>query len=51
MRVWLAELTTGTPQPLADHSELRWVEQDALEDLDWLDPDRPIAAALRAVRA
>ncbi|MPV88020.1 NUDIX domain-containing protein [Georgenia ruanii] len=51
MRVWLAELVAGTPRPLADHSELRWVAHEALEDLDWLDPDRPIAAALRAVRA
>jgi 8-oxo-dGTP diphosphatase len=51
MRVWLAELVAGTPSPLADHSELRWVAHEALEDLDWLDPDRPIAAALRAVRA
>lgn len=51
MRVWLAELTTGTPEPLADHSALRWVGGDALEDLDWLDPDRPIAVALREVTA
>lgn len=51
MRVWLAELVAGTPSPLADHSELRWVAHEALEDLDWLDPDRPVAAALRAVRA
>ena len=51
MRVWLAELVTGTPSPLADHSQLRWVAHEALEDLDWLDPDRPIATALRAVRA
>ncbi len=50
MRVWLAELTAGTPEPLEDHSELRWVAQDAIEDLDWLDPDRPIARALRGVR-
>ncbi|MHB1064309.1 MAG: (deoxy)nucleoside triphosphate pyrophosphohydrolase [Georgenia sp.] len=49
MRVWLAELTDGDPEPLEDHSELRWVTQDALEDLDWLDPDRPIVRALRTV--
>ncbi|TRW46965.1 (deoxy)nucleoside triphosphate pyrophosphohydrolase [Georgenia yuyongxinii] len=51
MRVWLAELIAGTPEPLADHSALRWVGSDALEDLDWLDPDRPIAVALREVTA
>lgn len=49
MRVWLAELTAGDPEPLEDHSELRWVAQDALEDLAWLDPDWPIVRALRTV--
>lgn len=51
MRVWLAELTGGRPEPLEDHSELRWVDHAVLEDLDWLDPDRPIARALRTVGA
>ena len=26
MRVWLAEIIQGEPQPLEDHDELRWVE-------------------------
>ncbi|UNX54688.1 (deoxy)nucleoside triphosphate pyrophosphohydrolase [Georgenia sp. TF02-10] len=48
MRVWWAEVVSGTPHPLQDHDELRWVAPAAVEELDWLDPDRPIAAALRA---
>lgn len=47
MRVWLAEITTGEAAPLQDHAELRWVGRDQLEDLDWLEPDRPIVSALR----
>lgn len=46
MRVWLAEITAGVAAPLQDHGEVRWVGRDALEDLDWLDPDRPIVRAL-----
>ncbi|WP_127130005.1 (deoxy)nucleoside triphosphate pyrophosphohydrolase [Georgenia sp. SYP-B2076] len=48
MRVWFAELAAGTPAPLEDHSALRWVADDNLDELDWLDPDRPIIAAVRA---
>ncbi|MDD9205925.1 (deoxy)nucleoside triphosphate pyrophosphohydrolase [Georgenia sp. 10Sc9-8] len=50
MRVWLAELAAGEPVPLADHSELRWVAYPALQELDWLGPDRPIIAGLQARR-
>jgi 8-oxo-dGTP diphosphatase len=51
MRVWFAELTGGTPQPLEDHDELRWV---ALTDpgevlgLPWIPADLPIVEALLA---
>ncbi|MPV38302.1 (deoxy)nucleoside triphosphate pyrophosphohydrolase [Georgenia subflava] len=48
MRVWLAEVTSGVAEALQDHAELRWVARDELDDLDWLDPDRPILRALRA---
>jgi 8-oxo-dGTP diphosphatase len=51
MRVWLAEITTGEAAPLQDHAELRWVRRDGLEDLDWLEPDRPIVRALRDATA
>ncbi|MGC5614876.1 (deoxy)nucleoside triphosphate pyrophosphohydrolase [Georgenia sp. Z1491] len=48
MRVWWAGLTAGTPAPLEDHDELAWVGPAGLQDLDWLDGDVPIAAAMRA---
>ena len=48
MRVWLAEITDGTPEPLEDHSELRWVDlnAEALLDLAWIPADLPIVTAL-----
>ncbi|WP_370647281.1 (deoxy)nucleoside triphosphate pyrophosphohydrolase [Arthrobacter sp. zg-Y1116] len=48
MRVWLAEITEGTAEPLEDHSELRWVDlnADALMDLAWIPADLPIVTAL-----
>lgn len=48
MRVWVAEVTSGTPAPLEDHDELRWVSlasADALE-LGWIPADLPIVAAV-----
>lgn len=45
MRVWLAVLATGTPRPLADHDELRWVDVAGWRALDWLAPDVPILQA------
>lgn len=50
MRVWLAALRDGEPAALADHDALRWVPYEDLDALDWLDPDRPIVAALRRLR-
>ena len=48
MRVWLAEVTDGTPAPLEDHDELRWVPLDAeeLHALAWIPADLPIVSAL-----
>ncbi|MDP5227880.1 MULTISPECIES: (deoxy)nucleoside triphosphate pyrophosphohydrolase [Arthrobacter] len=48
MRVWLAELSGGTPQALEDHDELRWVplEESALNALPWIPADFPIVAAV-----
>ncbi|WP_308219846.1 (deoxy)nucleoside triphosphate pyrophosphohydrolase [Arthrobacter jinronghuae] len=49
MRVWLAEVTDGTPEPLEDHDELRWVEltEKALMELPWIPADLPIVTALQ----
>lgn len=46
MRVWFASLVDGTPAPLEDHDELRWLAADELDDVPWLDGDVPIVAAL-----
>ena len=48
MRVWMAEVTGGTPEPLEDHDELRWVDltEEALMGLPWIPADLPIVAAL-----
>jgi 8-oxo-dGTP diphosphatase len=48
LRVYLAELIAGEPQPLADHDELRWLGAAELEDVAWLPADRPLIAALRS---
>lgn len=47
MRVWFAQVTGGTPQPLEAHDELRWLTCDELYDVDWLPGDYPIIEALR----
>ncbi|MFI8525248.1 (deoxy)nucleoside triphosphate pyrophosphohydrolase [Promicromonospora sukumoe] len=38
MRVWFA-LPEGTPEPLEDHDELRWLTAGELDDVPWLDGD------------
>ncbi|WP_419993941.1 (deoxy)nucleoside triphosphate pyrophosphohydrolase [Streptomyces boninensis] len=46
LHVWTAELVSGTPEPLLDHDELRWLEPGRYADVDWLDADRPAVALL-----
>ncbi|WP_033340804.1 (deoxy)nucleoside triphosphate pyrophosphohydrolase [Catenuloplanes japonicus] len=47
LRVYLAELT-GDAEPRAiEHSELRWLSVDELDDVPWLPADEPIVRALR----
>ncbi|MDJ0317697.1 MULTISPECIES: (deoxy)nucleoside triphosphate pyrophosphohydrolase [Arthrobacter] len=48
MRVWLATVIDGTPEPLEDHDMLQWVELAGQQifDLDWIPADRPIVHAL-----
>jgi 8-oxo-dGTP diphosphatase len=47
LRVAVCRLVAGEPTPQADHDALAWVGADALDDLDWLEPDRPFVPALR----
>lgn len=42
LRIWAAELLAGDPQPLEDHSELRWLGPDELSVVDWLEHDREV---------
>ncbi|GAA2258931.1 MULTISPECIES: (deoxy)nucleoside triphosphate pyrophosphohydrolase [Kitasatospora] len=42
LRIWAAELLSGDPQPLEDHSELRWLGPGELAEVDWLEHDREV---------
>jgi len=46
MLVWLAEVVEGTPEPLEDHDELRWLERGDLRAVGWLPADLPIVERL-----
>ena len=48
LRVAVADLVTGEPQPV-EHDQVRWLTTDELDDVDWLDPDRPFLPELRAL--
>jgi 8-oxo-dGTP diphosphatase len=40
LRVALATLVDGEPAPL-EHDAVRWLAAHELDEVDWLDPDRP----------
>lgn len=46
LAVALARLTDGVPQP-HEHDRVRWLAADELDDVDWLQPDRPFLSELR----
>lgn len=49
MRVWLAEISRGDPQPLEDHDQLKWISttnRDEALSLPWIPADFPIVRAL-----
>ena len=48
MRVWWARLRRGTPAPLQDHDELRWLPAGRWASVDWLPGDVPLVAAMAA---
>lgn len=54
LRVASARLTGGEPDPV-EHDALRWLGPDELDEVDWLEPDRPflpeLAHILRAAPA
>ena len=47
MRLWFAELTSGTPTLTGSHDELRWLSAGQLDDVEWLPADRDIVNRLR----
>jgi 8-oxo-dGTP diphosphatase len=46
LRAALAELVDGEPVPV-EHDAIRWLAADELDDVDWLDPDRPFLEEIR----
>lgn len=51
MRVWLGQIVAGEPQPLQDHSQLRWCplrNEGQITALPWIPADLPIVAAVLA---
>lgn len=47
LTVALTRLVDGDPEP-NEHDAIRWLGADELDDVDWLDPDRPFLASVRA---
>jgi 8-oxo-dGTP diphosphatase len=46
MRLWVAQVAEGVPQPLVEHDELRWLQTGDWLTVPWLDADVPIVIAL-----
>lgn len=51
MRLWTAEVRDGTPEPLVEHDELRWLPRGRWLTVPWLDADVRIVEALAAEHA
>lgn len=49
LRAAVCRLAGDQPRAGADHDELRWLGPAELDDVDWLEPDRPFLAALRTL--
>jgi 8-oxo-dGTP diphosphatase len=43
-----SRLVDGDPAP-TEHDEVRWLSADELDDVDWLEPDRPFLAELKEI--
>lgn len=46
MRLWLARIVGGEPEPLVEHDALRWLPAGEWGSVDWLDGDVRIVDAL-----
>jgi 8-oxo-dGTP diphosphatase len=49
LRVYLARLLDGGEPQLIDHDAHRWLTVGELDDVPWIEVDRPVVDALRAV--
>lgn len=49
LRVYLARLTDGDEPRLLDHDAHRWLTAHELDDVPWIEVDRPVVEALRAL--
>jgi 8-oxo-dGTP diphosphatase len=47
MRLWLARVASGVPEPLVEHDALRWLPRGQWLTVPWLDADVRIVEALR----
>ena len=48
LRVALCDLVGGEPEPV-EHDAVRWLAARELDDVDWLDPDRPFLPLIARV--
>jgi mutator protein MutT len=48
LRIALARLVAGEPEP-REHDRVRWLAPHELDDVDWLEPDRPFLVELGSV--
>lgn len=46
LAVALVTIADGEPRPV-EHDAVRWLSGEELEDVDWLEPDRPFVDLLR----
>jgi 8-oxo-dGTP diphosphatase len=49
LRVAVCSIAVGSPLAGPDHDELRWLAPGELDDVDWLEPDRPFLTDLRSL--
>lgn len=50
LRLWWAEVSSGTAEPLAEHDEIRWLPASGWLSVPWLDGDIAIVEHLLATR-
>jgi 8-oxo-dGTP diphosphatase len=46
LRAAVCRIAAGDPHPGVDHDELRWLMPEQLDEVDWLEPDRPFLGEL-----